>query len=93
MTLTETTKKLGVNFYEYIQDRVRQTNQIPIAYQFSSKKVQELSWVGRGLLPNRTATYCNGARFATLNAPCDVLETPSDYTQGKSGEADSPATI
>lgn len=42
MTLTETTKKLGVNFYEYIQDRVRQTNQIPSLASLVQKKAQEL---------------------------------------------------
>lgn len=49
MTLTETTKKLGVNFYEYIQDRVRQTNQIPALASLVQKTAQELklgqSWV------------------------------------------------
>jgi len=42
MTLTETTKKLGVNFYEYIQDRVRQTNQIPSLASLVQKNAQEL---------------------------------------------------
>lgn len=49
MTLTETTKKLGVNFYEYIQDRVRQTNQVPSLASLVQKTAQELklgqSWV------------------------------------------------
>ena len=42
MTLAETTKKLGVNFYEYIQDRVRQTNQIPLLASLVQKTAQEL---------------------------------------------------
>lgn len=42
MTLTETTKKLGVNFYEYIQDRVRQTHQIPSLASLVQKTAQEL---------------------------------------------------
>jgi hypothetical protein len=29
MTLAATTKKLGVSFYHYVHDRIRQTNQIP----------------------------------------------------------------
>lgn len=42
MTLTETTKKLGVNFYEYIQDRVRQTNKIPSLASLVQKNALEL---------------------------------------------------
>lgn len=42
MTLTETTKKLGVNFYEYIQDRIRQTHQIPSLASLVQKAAQEL---------------------------------------------------
>ena len=42
MTLAETTKKLNVSFYEYIQDRIRQTYQIPPLASLIQKTAQEL---------------------------------------------------
>lgn len=42
MTLAETAKKLDVSFYEYVQDRIRQTNQIPPLANLIQKTAQKL---------------------------------------------------
>ena len=42
MTLAETAKKLDISLYEYIQDRIRQTNQIPPFASLIQKTAQEL---------------------------------------------------
>ena len=43
MTLAATAKKLGVSFYQYIHDRICQTNQIPLLASLVEKAAQELN--------------------------------------------------
>jgi len=43
MTLAATTKKLGVSFYLYVQDRIRQTNQIPPLDSLVSQSAKALN--------------------------------------------------
>ncbi len=43
MTLAATTKKLGVSYYQYIHDRICQTNQIPRLASLVEKATQELN--------------------------------------------------
>lgn len=43
MTLAATTKKLGVSFYQYIHDRICQTNQIPPLASLVEKAAKELN--------------------------------------------------
>jgi hypothetical protein len=43
MTLAATAKKLGVSFYQYIHDRIGQTNQIPPLASLVEKAAQELN--------------------------------------------------
>jgi hypothetical protein len=42
-TLSETTKKLGVSFYRYLQDRISADNQIPLLADLVSKRAKELN--------------------------------------------------
>lgn len=43
MTLAATAKKLGVSFYQYIHDRICQTNQIPLLASLVEKAAKELN--------------------------------------------------
>ena len=43
MSLAATTKKLGVSFYHYIQDRVAETNQIPPLAELIDARAAELN--------------------------------------------------
>jgi hypothetical protein len=43
MSLAGTTKKLGVNFYRYIQDRVLGANQIPWLASIIEERAKELN--------------------------------------------------
>src|SRR3989304_4424090 len=43
MTLAATAKKLGVSFYQYIHDRIGQTNQIPLLASLVEKAAKELN--------------------------------------------------
>ena len=43
MSLAATTKKLGVNFYRYIRDRISSTNQIPQLSSIIKERAKELN--------------------------------------------------
>ncbi len=43
MSLAATTKKLGISFYHYIQDRVTETNQIPPLADLIDARAAELN--------------------------------------------------
>ncbi|MCI0620928.1 MAG: hypothetical protein L0387_04530 [Acidobacteria bacterium] len=42
-TLLSTTKKLGVSFYQYVQDRVTGVNQVPSLAELIQQKAQALN--------------------------------------------------
>jgi hypothetical protein len=50
MTLAETTKKLGISFYEYIRDRITKAKSIPPLAELIQKRAKELN-LGWSYLP------------------------------------------
>jgi len=50
MTLFATCEKLGISFYEYIQDRITQAKSIPPLAELIQKRAEELN-LGWSYLP------------------------------------------
>ena len=55
MSLAATTRKLGVNFYHYINDRISRTYRIPQLSRLIEERAKELNLVRPGKLPNHLA--------------------------------------
>ena len=78
-SLKKTCRKLGLRFWDYLQDRVRGLGQIPRVAELIRQKAQEATAKKAAAVPssaNPTSTAHNEKNLVTPAGPCCALTTP-----------------